>query len=140
MITDKEFLELVSDKVVLVGSYGRKQEALDSDLDFYVKQDPVKVENCEIDTSYLPEIIRIIEAFGLARYMSSECIGYITLNVPDWEQMEFSYFFRIPSNEKIFTRSIHEVVLKCARDDKNIPYTQCYEYINDLGELENPIL
>ena len=135
-----EFLKRIAPYVVLCGSWARGEETESSDLDFYVRQKPQNSEEEPlIDTSYLPDIIQIVEEFG---YSIDSCvIGSITLTEETTKgpQLEFSSLYRLPKNRKLKVRVFAGVPFITCVDDKTTPFDSCYEALSDEGEIQNPL-
>lgn len=135
-----QFLHRLAPWVVLVGSYAREEETSSSDLDFYVrqkKQDPF--EEPPVDTSYLPDIVELAVEFGYR--VDSCCVGSITLPMETTGviQLEFSYLYRIPKDSKVYTRTILKTPFLTCVDNKETPFSDCYEAIDASGNLRNPL-
>lgn len=138
MIKLIQFLNRISPYVVLCGSYAKGQETEASDLDFYVRQKPQNPEEeSPIDTSYLPDIIQIAEEFG---YEIDSCVlGSITLSAETTGiiQLEFSYLYRLPKGNPIRIRNVLGVDFLTCEDDKNVPFEDCFESLDEQGEVIN---
>lgn len=134
------FLQAIAPYVVLCGSFARGEENENSDLDFFVRQKPQDPEEePQNDTSYLPELIRIIKCFG---YEIDSCvIGSVTIPASSTgvRQLEFSYLYRLPTANSITVREVDTAVFLTCVDDKNAEYDNCYDTLDDYGNIQNPL-
>lgn len=135
-----EFLRTVAPWVILCGSQARDQATPLSDYDFFVRQKPQpEDEEPSIDTSYLPDIIEKAKEFG---YEIDSCIiGSITLGVETTGsyQLEFSSLYRLPIGSPIGVKTIFGIDFLTCEDDKNARFEDCYDVLDDLGEVTNPL-
>lgn len=130
----KRFLKTIAPWVILCGSFARHEERESSDIDFYVRQKPQDPEQePPIDSSYLPDIIKVAKDFG---YDIESCvIGSIT--IPSTEtgvrQLEFSYLYKLPTYRLPHTRNVYGVdfIAICDEKDSKAPF---YEDCDDKGE------
>ncbi len=127
----ESFLRAIAPYVIVVGSFGRNEETEDSDIDCYLRsKTPEEIDPETGDDTYMPEIIAIVDSFGLA--WSSVIIGHIAVErqsgIP--KMVEISYHYHIPCTEPVFEREICGVRFLCARDDKNCPLEQCSDFLD----------
>lgn len=128
-----DFLTAIAPYVVAVGSFGRREERVGSDIDFFLRSRPVNEVDPELgNETYMPEIKQAIDAFGFSDHCSSVLIGHIAVEeaagIP--RMVEISSWYRIPATEPLFVREIYGVKMLCARDSKDAGYESCYDCID----------
>ena len=74
----ESFLRAIAPYVIVVGSFGRNEETEDSDIDCYLRsKTPEEIDPETGDDTYMPEIIAIVDSFGLA--WASVIVGLIVV-------------------------------------------------------------
>lgn len=124
----ENFLEDIAPYVIVVGSFARKEEHDESDIDCYLRNRPPEDVDPEIrNDTFMPEILDIIQRYGY--FVDSVIVGHIAVErqpgVP--RMVEISSHYKIPTNSNVFQRIIHGVRFLCAVDDKECPYENCYD-------------
>lgn len=125
-----EFLNELAPYVVVCGSFARRTETEDSDIDCFLRSRPrqeVDLEAEENNEAYMPEVLALIQKYGF--YSDSVCVGHIAVErqhaVP--RMVEVSCHYRIPHSEELFVREIYGVPMLCASDEKDAPWEECYD-------------
>ncbi len=126
------FLRDLAPYVVVVGTYARNEANLDSGIQCYLRCRPraeVDPEAAVNNGTYMPEVLELIDQYGLES--SSIVGGYIAVNCQEGipRMVEISSHHRIPYNESVFEQEIFGVPFLCARDDRTVSASECYEYM-----------
>lgn len=130
----KEFLKEISKYVIVVGSFARGTQTIESDIDCYVKRRPQKEidENFEqdIDEYYMPELIKLANKYNFI--WSSVIIGHIALerfenNIP--RMIELSYHYNIGKTEEIKKIEIEGIQFDAANDNKDLLFEDTIDNI-----------
>ena len=127
----ERFLRAIAPYVVVVGSFGRNEENAQSDIDCYLRsKPPAEIDLERGDDTYMPEIIAIVDSFGLT--WSSVIVGHIAVErqpgIP--RMVEISYHYCIPYTEPVFERVIYGVRFLCAKDDKNCSLDERSDFLD----------
>lgn len=135
------FLKELAPYVIVVGSFARYTETIESDIDCFLRARPIEEIDYEIgDDSYMPEILKLLQKY---RYITdSVIVGHIAVErqvgVP--RMVEISTHYRIPYTEAIFTREIYGVPFLCAVDNKSTLFENCYDNTNWNDEVCSMII
>lgn len=121
------FLEKIAPYVVIVGSFARSEETVDSDIDCFLRSRPVENVDPEISNeTFMPEILDLIRTHQLC--WSSVLIGHVAVEQPGYPRMiEISSHYRIPHTAEPFYREIDGVRMMCAQDDRFCDYEDCFD-------------
>lgn len=125
----QNYLKDIAPYIIVVGSFARGEETINSDIDCYIKSRPAKEreDNYDLDETYMPEILEITKRYG---YQFSSCIiGHIAIDFYVPRMIELSSHYMIPKTTPITKRFVEGVELECAIDDKEAPYEECLGYI-----------
>lgn len=128
LLTD--FLASLAPYVVVVGSFGRNEESVGSDIDLFLRSRPVsEVDPVEGNATYMPEVLQLIQDFGFSAHCTSVIIGHIaverTAGIP--RMVEISSWYRIPATQELFVREVYGVKMLCAKDQKGVSREDCYD-------------
>lgn len=137
------FLRELAPYVVVVGSFGRGEEHDGSDIDCYLRARPRAEVDPEAEVNnetYMPEVLQLIKAHGYI--MDSVLEGHVDVErqygVP--RMVEISSYYRIRSSEQVRIREIYGVPFLCARDDKDAPLEELYEYMDWSDEAGDVVI
>ena len=128
----QEFLSEIAPYVVVVGSFARREERDESDIDCFLRSRPVEEVDLEIgNDTYMPEILQIIDRYDLSDHTDSVLVGHIAVerSAGIERMVEISSHYRIPSEVQPFYRSVEGVKMMCAVDDKAARVDECYDAI-----------
>lgn len=122
------FLKEIAPYVIVVGSFARKTETDESDIDCYLRSYPISERDYENNiTSYMPKILEIIQKYGY----KTESVFPQHIAIPSQNEVmrmvEITSSYRIPCTEQIFSRNIYGVQFLCAVDDKEADFSNCYD-------------
>lgn len=138
-----DFLRELAPYVVVVGSFGRGEEHDGSDIDCYLRSRPVSEIDPEAqqnNETYMPEVSALIERYGYIT--DSVIVGHIAVErqvgVP--RMVEISSHYHIKGDEAVYVREIYGVKFLCARDEKNAPREECYEYEDWSDEAQDLVM
>lgn len=137
----RSFLEEITPYVVVVGSFGRGQENLASDIDCFLRSRPREEVDLEVDNeTYMPEILELIKNNNLE--WSSVICGHVAVErQPGFPRMiEISSHYRIPCVAQPFYRDVDGVLMLCAEDDKKCDYKLAYDAIVWDDELYDAVI
>lgn len=128
-ISYQAFLKAIAPYVVVVGSFARKEETVDSDIDCFLRSRPTDAVNPTLgNETYMPEILDLIRTHQLC--WSSVLIGHVAVEQPEYPRMiEISCHYRIPHAAELFYREIDGAKMLCARDDRYCDYEECFDSV-----------
>lgn len=114
-------LKDLKEYVIVVGSYARGDNHIESDIDLYVKRRPQEELDSdwfgEIEEHYIDKVIEVFEKHNLK--WGSLIIGYVHTNdLP--VQIEASSLFNIPKSTPIIKKNIFGIEIDTAVDEKDL--------------------
>lgn len=138
-----DFLRELAPYVVVVGSFGRGEEHDGSDIDCYLRARPRELVDPEAEDNnetYMPEVMALIRRYDFIA--DSVVAGHIAVErqpgVP--RMVEVSEHYHIRVGEQIHVREIYGIPFLCARDDKDTPLEERYEYMDWSDEAGDVVI
>lgn len=129
--------------VVVVGSFGRGEESVGSDIDLFLRSRPRETVDPALDNeTYMPEVIQLIQNLGFSKHCDSVILGHIaiarTAGIP--RMVEISSWYRIPATEHLYIREIYGVKMLCAKDHKDANYEDCFDCITWDEKVQDAVI